>query len=266
MGRDFLVTTSPILNDDGSLFGSVHISRDITERKQAEEALKRSEERFRTMANAIPQMAWTARSDGFLDWYNQRWYDYTGTTPEEMAGWGWQSVHDPEALPEVLARWKNSIATGAPFDMVFPIRGKDGHFRQFLTRVTPLKDSAGRVTQWFGTNTDITESKKIEEALRRSNQRLDLLAETANQLLASAAPQQLVDSLCKNVMEFLECDAFFNFLVVDHNSGMMHLNACAGIPEEEAHRIQWLGGWIWVPSPVPGTDRVRPLISTPPAM
>ena len=133
MGRDFMVTTSPIFNDDGSLFGSVHLARDITERKRAEEALKDSEERFRTMANAIPQLAWTARSDGYIYWYNQRWYDYTGTTPEDMEGWGWQSVHDPKVLPEVLEQWKASIATGRPFDMVFPLRGADGQFRQFLT-------------------------------------------------------------------------------------------------------------------------------------
>ena len=139
---------------------------DITERKRAEAALRDSEERFRTMANAIPQLAWIARGDGYIYWYNQRWYDYTGTTPEDMEGWGWQSVHDPEVLPEVLEQWRASIATGRPFDMVFPLRGADGHFRQFLTRVMPMKDADGRVIQWFGTNTDITERQQAEEALR----------------------------------------------------------------------------------------------------
>ena len=109
----------------------------ITERKRAEEALRESEERFRIMANAIPQLAWIAKSDGYIFWYNQRWYDYTGTTPEQMEGWGWQSVHDPKVLPQVLEQWRASIATGLPFDMVFPLRGADGQFRQFLTRVMP---------------------------------------------------------------------------------------------------------------------------------
>ena len=143
---------------------------EITARKQAEEALRDSEERFRTMANAIPQLAWIARGDGHIFWYNQRWYEYTGTTPEEMEGWGWQSVHDPEVLPQVLEQWRASIATGRPFDMVFPLRGGDGQFRQFLTRVMPMKDADGRVIQWFGTNTDITERQRTEAALLRAKE------------------------------------------------------------------------------------------------
>ena len=85
-----------------------------------------------------------------------------------MEGWGWQSVHDPKALPQVLEQWKASIATGLPFDMVFPLRRADGQFRQFLTRGVPLKDSSGKVIQWFGTNTDITERQQAEEKLRRT--------------------------------------------------------------------------------------------------
>jgi PAS domain S-box-containing protein len=151
-------------------FGTVMVSAhtDINDRKQAEEALQESELRFRTMANAMPQLAWTARSDGHIFWYNQRWYDYTGTVPEQMEGWGWQSIHDPKVLPKVLARWQASLATGEPFDMTFPLRGADGVFRPFLTRVIPLRDNAGRVMQWFGTNTDISELKRVEKSLRES--------------------------------------------------------------------------------------------------
>ena len=151
-------------------FGTVMVSAhtDITDRKQAEAALQESELRFRTMANAIPQLAWIARADGHIFWYNQRWYDYTGTVPEQMEGWGWQNVHDPNVLPKVLERWQVSLATSEPFDMTFPLRGADGVFRPFLTRVIPLKDNAGRVMQWFGTNTDISELKRVEQALRES--------------------------------------------------------------------------------------------------
>jgi len=163
----------PYRDAQGNIIGVIGFSNDITERKQAEEALKDSEERFRTMANAIPQLAWVAKSDGYIFWYNQRWYDYTGTTPEEMEGWGWQIVHDPEVLPTVLEQWRASIATGRPFDMVFPLRGKNGQFRQFLTRVMPMKGADGHIIQWFGTNTDITDRKQAEEALKQAHDELE---------------------------------------------------------------------------------------------
>ena len=130
-----------------------------------------SEQQFRTLADAIPQLAWMARADGWGYWHNRRWYEYTGTTPEQMEGWGWESVHDPETLAAVLKRWKKCIATGEPFDMVFPLRGADGVFRQFLTRVQPLKNSEGRVVRWFGTSTDVDELKRAEEKLRESEER-----------------------------------------------------------------------------------------------
>ncbi len=135
---------------------------------RAEEALQQSEAQFRTLADSIPQLAWMGNADGWIFWYNQRWYQYTGTTPQQMEGWGWQSVHNPVELPNVLKQWKASIATGEPFDMVLPLRGADGIFRPFLTRVMPLFDSQGRVVRWFGTNTDVSAQKQAEQALLRS--------------------------------------------------------------------------------------------------
>ena len=156
-------SAAPIRDGTGNLIGVVLVFHDVTEKRQNLTALRESEERFRVMANSMPQLAWIAEADGYIFWYNQRWYDYTGTTPEQMQGWGWQSVHDPEALPGVLERWKDSIATGKPFDMVFPLRGADGSFREFLTRVMPVRDANGDVIRWCGTNTDITEQKRMEE-------------------------------------------------------------------------------------------------------
>jgi PAS domain S-box-containing protein len=146
---------------------------DITERKHAEEALQESEERFRSMANSIPQLAWVAHADGFIYWYNKRWYQYTGTTPEQMEGWGWQIVHDPTFLPKVMENWTASIASGQQFEMSFPLRGADGQFRTFLTRVYPFKDSEGRVVQWFGTNTDVETLKQAEEIINKHNEELE---------------------------------------------------------------------------------------------
>ncbi len=148
--------------------------RDVSQRRRDEVALRGSEEKLRLLADTIPQLAWMAREDGHIFWYNRRWYEYTGTTPEEMEGWGWQSVHDPEVLPQVLERWKGSIASGEPFDMVFPIKGADGDFRPFLTRVNPLVGEGGQILYWFGTNTDIAELRQARTALAESEERLRL--------------------------------------------------------------------------------------------
>jgi PAS domain S-box-containing protein len=130
--------------------------------------LQERERQFRTLADSIPQMAWMAEASGDLFWYNHRWFEYTGTTPEQMEGWGWQTVHDPQKLPEVLTQWRASLATGEPFRMVFPLRAADGSYREFLTLALPVRGVSGKVVRWFGTNTDITEQHRAEEALRRT--------------------------------------------------------------------------------------------------
>ncbi len=171
---DIALTVSPIVNARGEVVGASKIARDITDRKRSEQLLSESEEHFRTMANAINQLAWTARPDGYVGWYNQSWHDYTGLTPGEMDGWAWQSIHDPAELPRLLDSWTAFIASGQPFEMTFPLRGSDGVFRQFLTRVIPLKNSAGQVVQWFGTHTDVDEITRTQQALRENNQRMML--------------------------------------------------------------------------------------------
>jgi PAS domain S-box-containing protein len=153
----------PLFDGEGLVSGVFVDGHDVTEHLEAEKALLASEARFRTLADAMPQLVWTAHPDGAIHWYNQGWYRYTGTTPELMEGWGWQSVHDPEVLPLAMARWQASIATGDPFEMTFPLRGADGMFRLFLTRVMPQKDDQGRVVQWYGTNTDVEELRRAEE-------------------------------------------------------------------------------------------------------
>jgi PAS domain S-box-containing protein len=146
--------------------------QDITDRRRVEDALRESEERFEAMVNGIPQLAWMAEADGSIFWYNQRWYEYTGTGLEQMRGWGWQSVHDPAVLPAVMEKWQGAIATGQPFEMEFPLRGANGVFHTFLTRTMPVRDSAGGVVRWFGTNTDISDRKHAEDALACQAQEL----------------------------------------------------------------------------------------------
>jgi PAS domain S-box-containing protein len=169
----------PLRDPAGRMVRYVGIVLDITRRQEAEEALRESEAQFRTLANSIPQLCWMARSDGEVFWFNQRWYDYTGTAPEQMLGRNREFVHDPAVLPRVLERWQASIASGEPFDMVFPLRGADGVFRPFLTRVMPVRGSNGKIHRWFGTNTDISRQQQSEEALRDALGQLRLALEAA---------------------------------------------------------------------------------------
>ena len=140
----------------------------LGEIQKRDSALQESERQFRSLADSIPQLAWMGEPNGDLFWYNRRWYEFTGTTPEQVAGWGWKSVHDPQVLPEVIMKWQAAIVTGETFQMVFPLRGADGEYRQFLTVAMPVRDARGRVVRWFGTNTDITEQRRSEDALRQT--------------------------------------------------------------------------------------------------
>jgi PAS domain S-box-containing protein len=192
------VAVSPVSDSQGNIFGRSVVARDITDRKRAEEALRESEKRFQTLANGISQLAWMAEADGFVFWYNQRWYEYTGRTLEEMKGWGWQSCHDPNVLPQVLKRWTSSIATGEPFEMEYPLLGASGRWRTFLTRVMPLKNENGQVVRWLGTNTDITDRKQAEVRLA---EQASELTKQAEELRSSQQALEAQRSMLQSVLE-----------------------------------------------------------------
>jgi PAS domain S-box-containing protein len=148
---------------------------------------------FRKLVEHIPTLCWMADAEGYIFWYNQRWYDYTGTAPADMQGWGWQTVHDPKTLPAVLERWTAAIAAAAPFEMVFPIKGKDGQIRPFLTRITPAFDASGTLTNWYGVNTDISPQIAAEAAFAQSEGKFRVLADTMPLIVWSATPEGVQD-------------------------------------------------------------------------
>jgi len=163
---------------------------DISESKKAQAALKESEVQFRTLAENIPQLAWMANSDGWIFWYNNRWFEYTGTTLEEMQGWGWEKVHHPDFVKAVKAKYYNNIVKHQiAWEDLFPLRSKSGEYRWFLSRAVPIRDRNGQIVRWFGTNTDITIQREAEEALEVANRRKDeFLAMLAHELRNPLAP------------------------------------------------------------------------------
>jgi PAS domain S-box-containing protein len=162
------------------------VTRDVTARREADEKLRRSEEELRALADSIPQLAWMANPEGHVFWYNRGWYEYTGKTQDQMEAGGWQAVHDPNVLPRVLEKWNQSVRTGTPFEMEFPLRGADGEFRWFLTRVSPFRDHEGKVTRWFGTSTNIDEQQQLLRSLSEARDQLEKRVEKRTAQLAIA--------------------------------------------------------------------------------
>ena len=165
-----------VLAVTGLLLGAI-----TAERRSATAQFAAAEHRFQVLAETVPQMVWTADATGWIDWYNHRWYEYTGQTHEDSVGWGWQRASHPEDVPRVMRDWPRSIATGVPFDIEFRIRRDDGVFRWFLTRAEPLRNASGSIIRWYGTHTDIDDQKRALEQTTR-------IAET---LQAAFLPEQL---------------------------------------------------------------------------
>ena len=125
------------------------------------------EAKYRAIAEALPQIVWTATPEGERDWYNPRWYEYTGQTAEQAQGWGWQDVVHPDDLENVLSTWKHSLETGEVYETEYRFRTADGVYHWFLGRGVPLRDPSGKIIKWFGTSTDINEQKSISEKLKK---------------------------------------------------------------------------------------------------
>ncbi|OLY92327.1 hypothetical protein BUE76_10795 [Cnuella takakiae] len=167
----------PELDATGEVSTILVITTDITGLKRAEEALKESETRFRTMANFIPQLAWMAGPEGKIYWYNQRWFDFTGTTPGEMKEDGWHKVFHPLMADRVENLLQQAFRGGYPWEDIVQIRGVDGQYRWFLSRAVPVHNEGGAIESWFGTHTDITAQRAIEDALTLTKDQLELTFE-----------------------------------------------------------------------------------------
>ncbi len=170
---DVAVTVSPVRDAGGTVFAASKIARDIGPKKRTLRLLEDSEARLSMLADNMAQLAWIAGSDGKVIWRNKRWFDYTGTTPEEMERGGRQSVQHPDHIGPVNARFRAHLASGEDWEDTFPLRSASGEWRWFLSRATAIRDDQGRIAYWFGTNTDVT-------AMRDAEERIELLLQEVN--------------------------------------------------------------------------------------
>lgn len=174
----------PTRDARGNVTGIFVHGVDITDLVHARDAIRESESRFRQLADAMPQIVFAAQPDGHVDYFNQRWYEYTGLPAGAIGYESWKHVHTEEGLARVSARWAESVRTGEPYEIEYLLRRHDGEYRWHLGRALPVRDDAGRVVRWFGTNTDIHDQKLLEierATLLASERNARGDAETANQ-------------------------------------------------------------------------------------
>ncbi|MCC7123861.1 MAG: CHASE3 domain-containing protein [Acidobacteria bacterium] len=172
--RWFDVIVAPLRGHDGRVTRLVGTARDITDQKRHEAQLRESEQQFRTLADSMPQIAWSTRADGYFDYFNERWYEYTGMPrPHEPGGeqdpsgtgqgWHWRDFLHRDDVEVTLRTWTQALESGDPYHVQYRLKRVDGQFRWFIARAVPLHDANGAITRWFGTSTDIDDQKRAEE-------------------------------------------------------------------------------------------------------
>jgi formate hydrogenlyase transcriptional activator len=175
--------------------GAGHIARIAIERQRSQEALRKalgklqtSEARLRQVIDTIPTLAWCNLPDGPNEFLNKKWHEYTGLSPEESHGWGWQAAFHPEDLPPLMEKWRELLTSGEPGEIDARLRRRDGVFRWFLIRVEPLRDETGKIIRWYGTSTDIEALKQTEEKLRDDERELRRITDAIPQAIVVLDP------------------------------------------------------------------------------
>ncbi len=193
------------------------------DREVAIRALTQRQQEFEELADAIPQLVWISDTEGRRFWFNRGWREYTGTSVEDASGFGWEAVHHEQHLPRMREKLDRSIRTGEMFEDTFPLRSKDGHFRWFVTRAVPVRDSEGQIVRWIGTNTDVTTLKDTEEALRRAE--------------ANAATGRMAHAMAHEINNPLEAINCVIYLLANFESLPARAQELVKVAQEEIDRI-----------------------------
>lgn len=198
--RAIVLHAKPIRDNDGKIGGAVVAQMDVSHQVEAEEALRESESKFRIIADAMPQMVWSTRADGYHDYYNQQWYDFTGMPVGSTDGKLWNGMFHPDDQDRAWALWQHSLETGETYEIQYRLRHRSGEYRWILGRALPVRDKSRRITRWMGTCTDIHTQKVAEEKLKESSRRKDeFLAMLAHELRNPLAPISTAAELIKMI-------------------------------------------------------------------
>jgi PAS domain S-box-containing protein len=199
--RTILLHAEPIRDAIKNVIGSVMAQMDITEKIKMEAALRDSEAKFKTIANAMPQMVWSTRADGFHDYFNDQWYEFTGTTEETAVGaLPWSTMLHPDDHDRAMKSWQHSLATGEVYDIQYRLRHHSGMYHWALGRALPIRNEAGNILRWMGTCTDINDQKLAEELLKKESKHKDeFLAMLAHELRNPLAPISTAAQVIKMV-------------------------------------------------------------------
>lgn len=204
--RWLLERGTPNFGPNGEFEGFIGTCIDITEHRETVEQLRESRARFKTLAESLPQMIWTCLRDGHTDYLSRQWLDYTGRSESQQLGSGWLEQVHPDDRVKVQMEWARVVGSGDSYDMSFRIRRFDGVYRWFKTRAVPLRDPAGRILKWFGSNTDIEDFMVAERKLKVQLERLQLLDRTTHAIGVHQDLREVFDIVLRSLEDDLGVD------------------------------------------------------------
>lgn len=242
---DVQASVQMLFDLSGSMIGLVSVERNITQSKRAEKALKESEERFRQLADSMPQLVWTARADGTVDYYNQRSQEFSGIQPGPGDSWEWSPALHEDDKQSTVEAWQHAVQTGQMYQIEHRVYRVDGSLRWYLSRGIPVRDAQGRIVRWYGTTTDIHEQKVAE-------QRTVLLQELTAALSQAATIEEIAVVVVNKALQAVG-GHLGSVAMLTPDGSAIELVSTYGTPQETYRRFQRTP----LDFPAPLTDAIR---------